>query len=38
MLTEGWDPVDVDRRVRIDQERRTLVGESMALNPEGSPG
>jgi choline-sulfatase len=30
MLTDGWDPEDVDRRVRLDQERRTLVGQSMA--------
>lgn len=29
MLTDGWDPEDIDRRVRLDQERRTLVGESL---------
>jgi len=29
MLTAGWEPVDIDRRVRIDQERRCLVEESM---------
>jgi choline-sulfatase len=29
MLTDGWDPVEVDRRVRLDQEYRTLVGESL---------
>ncbi len=29
MLTDGWDPDEMDRRVRIDQERRCLVEESM---------
>jgi arylsulfatase A-like enzyme len=29
MLTEDWDPDEIDRRVRLDQEYRTLVGESL---------
>lgn len=29
ILTEGWDPAEIDRRVRLDQEYRTLVGESL---------
>ncbi len=30
MLTDGWDAETIDRRVRLDQEYRTLVGQSLA--------
>ncbi len=30
MLTNGWNPEEIDRRVRLDQEYRTLVGQSLA--------
>lgn len=28
LLTDGWNPVELDQLVRIDQNRRTLIGES----------
>jgi len=35
MLMDGWDPIAIDADIRIEQNRRTLIGESMRRQKAG---